>query len=389
MANPDLQALVDTLVIETLLADPAMVKVAEEGGLASTIAGAVTGYVGSKIDSDNKVASVLAILTPGILSSLGLPVLGFLVWLAKVVFRIDLAGIFSSIGSEIGSLLSGAGKTTSAAVEGIVAKAVMGGAGGEPTEADLVRVQGLSEPNGGDANKAAFTLAEAKLFSYALNDFVKKNPNLDIANMPMTATAAGGLFGSKLAGFITGKHKFLKLFIFVLGWIVKVVVASAGFMIAEDAINGVLGRKSTVDKGEAGTAPAGKEDVSTVGLDSSSTQTKYKVSPSYPQEMLNNKYNRWIVQAPSANIGVSVTQWATDVYPALKGHEAEIEATRGYKEVVQRIKNFNKGVASGLTFIPRNFTSRKELVDTFIDEVAEHAGSAPASLPGKKPDLAI
>ncbi len=387
MANPDLQALVDTLVIETLLADPAMVKVAEEGGLASTIAGAVTGYVGSKIDSDNKVASVLAILTPGILSSLGLPVLGFLVWLAKVVFRIDLAGIFSSIGSELGSLLTGAGKTTSAAVEGIVAKAVMGGAGTEPTEADLVRVQNL-EPSG-DTNKAAFTLAEAKLFSYAMRDFVKKNPNLDIANMPMTATAAGGLFGSKLTGFITGKHKFLKLFIFVLGWIVKVVVASAGFMIAEDAINGVLGRKSTVDKEETGIAPSGKEDVSTVGLDSSSTQTKYKVSPSYPQEVLNNKYNRWIVQAPSNNIGVSVTQWATDVYPDLKGHEAEIEATRGYKEVVQRIKNFNKGVASGLTFIPRNFTSRKELVDTFIDEVAQHAGTAPASIPGKKPGLAI
>ncbi len=386
MANPDLQTIVDTLVIETLLADPAMVKIAEEGGLVSSIVSTVSGYVSSHIDENNKIGSVLAILTPGILSALGLPVVGFLVWLAKVIFRIDLAGIFSSIGSAIASKISSVGKTTSEEIESIVHKSVLGGSGGEPTESDVTRVQGLSQPNGEDSQpaKVSFTLAEAKLFSYAMSDFVKKNPDLDINNLPMTATAAGALFSSKLVTFISGKNKFLKLFIFVLGWIVKVVVASAGLMVLEDAINGMLGRKSTVEEG-AGT-------VNPVGLDTSSTQTTYKVSPSYPQEALNNKYNRWIVQAPSNNIGVSVTQWTTDVYPELKGHEDQIEATQGYKTLVKTIQNFNKGTASSLTFIPRNYTSRKELVDTFIDEVAQHGAVAPLpspSLPGKKPGLAI
>lgn len=374
MKNDNLQFVLDTLAIEAMLSTPVLKKRAQESGLVSSLTSSVKDYVMAHIDKENPAASVLAILTPSILSALGLPVLGFLVLLAKTIFKVDLAAIFSAIGSAISSKISGGSKTNSGEIDSIVSSAVMANSGAEPTEEDIANIDKLQP-------KQSFTLAEAKLFSYALQDFAKKNPNFNFENPSMTATAAGSLFGSRLATFIGGKNKFLKLLIFVLGWIVKVTVGAAGFMIAEDAVNKLLGRENAFDGGHAGKA----ETVGTSNLPEHSSQQVYKVNPGYTAENLNNQYNRWIVQVAPDSIGNAIVSWATDVYPGLKGKESLITSTNGFKEVVDLIKEYNAGNVAGMTFIPRNFTSRKDLVDKFMDEVAAHSSSvSPIPTPDTK-----
>jgi hypothetical protein len=66
-----------------------------------------------------------------------------------------------------------------------------------------------------------------------------------------------------------------------------------------------------------------------------------------------------------------LVDFAKDVYDGLDGKENIIKQTPGYRVVLDRILFFNRNTPnSTLIFIPREFSSKKQIVDIFIDDVA-------------------
>ena len=165
MKNHNLQNLVDSIILETVLADPRIVKKAEEAGLGSSIFNAVKDYALSLYDKEHPVASVLAILAPGMLTALGMPVIGTIVFLAESVFDVDLKKIFISIGESIKGLLSGGTKIDEGTAQAVANKAVDENAGGAPTEENLAKIDKRNV-------NASFTIEDAKLFNFALRKLV-------------------------------------------------------------------------------------------------------------------------------------------------------------------------------------------------------------------------
>jgi hypothetical protein len=72
------------------------------------------------------------------------------------------------------------------------------------------------------------------------------------------------------------------------------------------------------------------------------------------------------------NIDNFIVQCAKDVYNGLDGKEGLIRETAGFQEVKHMLVQYNwnnKGAA--YTFFPAIFSSKKKMVDNFIDDVAK------------------
>ena len=75
------------LIVDMVLAEPGLTKQAS-GGMVLSIINYVENYIAGKIDKNNKVASIIDILTPGLLWSVS-PMLGLLVKIAQSFFGFD------------------------------------------------------------------------------------------------------------------------------------------------------------------------------------------------------------------------------------------------------------------------------------------------------------
>jgi len=66
--------------------------------------------------------------------------------------------------------------------------------------------------------------------------------------------------------------------------------------------------------------------------------------------------------------------WAKEIYQGLNGLDSIIQNTAGFQAAVEAISWQNHSSAGGpIVYIPPMFTSKKMVVDHFIDEVAEKA----------------
>jgi hypothetical protein len=334
MPNAKLQSIYNEAVIEALLAPP-ISKIAQEMPDKDSIVSAVKEYLKDKIDMNDPIPGVLNLLVPGILTSLGLTPLAVLYTVADGFFGVNLTGVFSSIKSSLMSLFSSKQPISESDVSSIVQSAVTQNQG-ESTEQDVEELE--------NKKASSLTIEEAKIINYKLNQIHKLALNM------------GGY--SRFAHFLGIKSTLVKVLIVVITFIVKTVLASAGFMVAKD-----IGQKLT------GIKPS-NPSVSNVSFPTS-TQTVFKESPSIANENLNNKYNIWSVSNPSSQMEQAVTTWAIDVYPELASYKNEIHSSPNFQKLISYIQNYNDGNVTGMTFIPKEFRSRKQLVDTFIDDLAK------------------
>ena len=86
-----------------------------------------------------------------------------------------------------------------------------------------------------------------------------------------------------------------------------------------------------------------------------------------------------------------LVNFSKEVYGGLDGQESAIMSSPVFKATVDNIAWYNHASAGDpIVFIPKNFTSKKQLVDHFIDEIATQAGSAvspPPSQMGPAPKI--
>lgn len=324
----------DVAILEALLSDHVLVKLGQTGVMSSML-GKMKDYVVNHIKQDG----IVNLLAPATLAALGHPVLGIILKLAESWFGLDLDKIFSGIVSEIKSLISGGTKTTSSAIEHIVNGAVMSNMGNDPTQQDLDKIQ----------NKTSMTLEEAKLYNITvigINEQIKKNAVI-----------------AELLRFVGLKYATAKALSLVIGWLVKVVLWAGGFMVADDAVHAIMGSKKETSENAATT----QEDTIPA---STSTQTTFKENPNY-NDIKMNMGDRWIESVPPNRIADDIVQWVKSIYPDTKDMDNEIRSSNGFQKVVQMIGDYNRTNTTDITFMPKVFTSRKNVVDRFIDEVAQ------------------
>ena len=363
ITDRDISFYVDTLIVEAIVGDEKLYKQAAAGGLVMGLIDKVKEYVGNQINPDDKAGSLINILGPGVIftafRAFGFGWLGLLISLAMRVFHVDVSGMISSIWDKLKGLISGDKQVTSQQVDSVV--------------------QSVAQDHMKPATEEEANAAQKLLTKSSYDDQMR---DARYVKLTMIEYAAGGL--KKEAGFLdmfnSRKMKTTSILAMVLGWVLKIGLASAGLMVAGDVVNKFLGRPNALDgsvqKGkpiESGSPSGGGKTVAPAMP--ITTQKKFSQNPSYKVEH-NNTSISWTepVQNNEGSIQTMLTQFAKDVYSGLDGKESIIQGTPGFQAITDRITFFNRAaVGSPMVFIPPEFHSKKQMVDYFIDDVAEKA----------------
>lgn len=363
MSNSEISFFVDTLLVETILGDPRLYK---KAGFVSDLLSKVKGYFASKIDPNNPTESVLNELAPGVLwvlfKSMGIGGWGTLISLLMSVFHVNVYGMLSSLYNKVKSMISGGQKVSSGEIDQAVNSTIQEHTATEvsPQEAQegyqkLQEMQSKEQQaDDGRVYSSLELMHDARIVRLALIEY--EDQLLRLTAAPRAASFLSSFTGTRAKGAnLLGR---------IFGWVFKIALASAGLMVAGDVINKFMGRPNSLD----GTYQAGKEQPvsSTPAGPAGPTQTKYTLKGDAPLPrtvpMVNN----------ANNIDNMLVQFAQDTYSGLDGKESLIRNTPGFQVIKEKISWYNSDhPGSSQTFIPPIFTSKKQLVDYFIDDVAK------------------
>jgi hypothetical protein len=344
---------VDSLIIEAILKDEKLYKQADAGGMVASLIDKVKGYVGNNIDPNDKSGSLINILGPGAISvafsSMGLGWLGTLIGLSMRVFNINVKNIISSIWNKLKPAIAGDKEVSSETVDSFVESSVQ---------------ENYQPATPEEAEKAANTM-KTKGANLLIDAKFVKVAMINFQNGTLTKEAAFfDMFNSR-------KAKTVNILTRVLSWIFKVALASAGLMVAGDVVNKFLNRPNaldgTIQKGHpTETTPAPAVNIS--------KQKKFPIKSGYSPEKNNLGESNWsegITNDPST-IENMLIDFAKDVYDGLEGKENIIINSPAFQVVKDRIAWYNHtSPQAPLVWIPKYFSSKKQIVDYFIDDVAD------------------
>lgn len=322
-SNSEISLYVDTIIIQSLLPNK-----------TASIIDSIKNYIGNNINPDDKVGSVLNMLGPAVISttlgSMGFGKIGFMLGLACRMLHVDFNSIIRSIHDKITSALSGDKKLTSSQIHNMVTSSVTEHVGSAPIE--------------------------KKQFNQQLQD-------IRMMKLAETAYYQGNLLTIQKYAKGTAPVSYLSN---TLSWLFRVALSAAGLVVAADVANKFLGRPSALDGTQNRKDPAQQLIIS--------TQTKFKINPSYHAEGYNTGKSVWAESITNSQSSIEnmVTQFAKEVYQGLNSLDNLIRSTSGFNKVVDDIVWYNKSSAGDdVVFIPKKFTSKKSIVDFFMDEVAQ------------------
>ncbi len=320
------------ILVETLFKNDNLIK---NGQALSSIKDSIVSYFNAHNDPEDPTGTLLNFLAPGAITmAIGGP-FGILVGVMMRVFDIDVASILRSAYESIKSLLSSGNKITSDQLDQIAQSSVE---------------KHTNEQLGTVAAKDILWIKNA----------MKIHETQAMQDNELKVFAAG-----------FGKNKGAAVFAKVLGFILKTAVASAGLMVAGDAVNKMVGRPNAFD----GTLQHGKPTTPTKITPIISTQTKFPVRTGFSDIKFNQGSN-WSekIQNNKYNIENMLVNFTKDVYDGLNGKENIIKSSPAFKATVDMISWYNHtGEGDNIIYIPKSFTSKKQLVDHFIDSVAKQA----------------
>lgn len=99
---------------------------------------------------------------------------------------------------------------------------------------------------------------------------------------------------------------------------------------------------------------------------------QFKTSPNiadYEEYHKNDLYASWIINTSPSNIKNTIISWATSIYPELKGRENLISSSSKFNDLLSKFKKENPNTSVNQTDVPNDLTSKKQMVDYFIEEV--------------------
>lgn len=330
MINPELQFHHDARIAEILFSDD-LKKSAQEGKAAS-LTDSIKHYVQNHLNPDDAVGSLVNILAPGVVAVAIGGWFGTLLGLAMRVFNIDIYGVFTSIWNHLKPLLSNDQKVNSQQVNDAVKNSVEEHAGS------------LQSTSVEDATKWKLVLV-----AY----------DAELRNVKR----------AQRSGLFRGKSGIGGILVSVLSWLFKVALASAGLMVAGDVVNKIVGRPNALDN----TIQNGKPVEESPEPIHHSSQTKFPLNPNYHEENYNVGETNWIERIPNTDSGIAnmLVSFAKEVY-AVGSLDDKIKSLPSFQDLLNDIAWYNHASAGDpIVFLPRQFKSKKNVVDFFIDDLAK------------------
>lgn len=380
----------DTIKINRLLYGDRLKKNAS-GGLTGDIISTFYGMFSTVQNSPNKVQSIQNILSSGDLFSKS-EQLKQLADVSKDTFGLDVNDVLRTIGSNIGDKLNSDSELSDNDIESIVDSAIKSVQQPPISQEEFQQIYKVnSDLSSKEIRriKLGVILFDNHLFSNQSNsgfidnrlkyknkisstqiwDKSKSGPlSYRFQNNP--AFSATKNYYSK---FLESRGMLISVIRFILKWILKLLLGFGGFYVIGKILQSLFGdKKPEQDKN---IIDRGVDAVKNfVGINTKtwpkSMQKTFTVSPNYYSEYKNSKSNVWMVDGDVNSIDDILLKWSIEVYPQLSGHEDKIRSSNNFKEVCEYIKENNGKTNLGYFAIPESFHSKKEIVDTFIDEVA-------------------
>ena len=338
---------VDTLLVETALAEPYLYK---KAGFIADALSRIKEYLASKIDKENPVSSVLNLLAPAaismLFSSMGFGKFGLLLGFLTTVFHVNVAGMIKSLYEKVKEMISGGQKVSAGQIDQSVQETIQSFSQPSTTQEaeegyQSYRQQQPSLADDGKVYSSLELLHSAKMINLALIEYERQN-------MRLVKEADRSSF---LKNFSGTKAQGTSLLGKILGWIFKFVLTAAGLITAGAIVEHFMGGGGQSEP-ETPSGPV-------------STQTKYHLVGNSPVP------NQMPISNTPQNIEDMLIQFAKDTYSGLDGKESLIKSTPGFQYVKEKVawqNVYNPG--SRTIIIPPIFSSKKQMVDYFIDEVA-------------------
>jgi hypothetical protein len=321
MSN-NLNSLADILIIQALFSEEDRFN--KKAGIVEDFLLQAKSYFSDKIDKNNPTASVIGLLAPGAVA---------------IAFR--MMG-FGKIGMLLGFLMNVFDIRVEKLVEPLCASVKSMVGSGQPISSDQVSAAAASAAAqyAPEQKQASFNelLHGARLLKLSAIEF--EHETLRLTKEPM----------QKFAGAPGESHLVVNIISKMFGLIISVILWSAGLLVAGDIVRHFLGEPLSHTAEEAG--PVSK-------------QTKFKSKGEMP---LSGSIH---LQNTPENIDNMIVQFAKDVYDGLDGKETAIRNTAGFQQVKHAIVWYNQNnTGDAEIFLPAIFSSKKRMVDNFIDEVA-------------------
>ena len=326
----------DMMIVEEVLGNKSLYKKADASGLMAGLVSKIKDYVQAHLKPNDRLGSIINILAPGLISatlkSMGFGWIGVLFGMAASTLHLDINSVLQTIWTDIKGLIGEDKQTTSSQVDAVVHSAV---------QSNLGTSQAIQPKLTFDQN-----LRAAKLVRLSMEDFDRQT--LSLSSAPISITAS-----SKTANILTQ----------VLSWIFKVALSAAGFLVAGDVVNKFVGRPNALDH----TYQAGSETASPAQSSlPTSTQTKFPLKSDSPIPFMLP------IQNTPENIDSTIINFAKSVYSGLDGKEEQIKALPGFLAAQDKIKYYNSTTqGNNAIYFPKEFTSKKQLADLFIDDLAK------------------
>lgn len=309
----------DQLVAVGTCVDSKLIKNAQDNPIYG-LGSAIKNYFSNHIDPENPVKTVVNFLAPGIIRGLLPGPLRWIVGLALSTFGVDFDGLIRSVWDNLKGSVGNDQKTSPSSVDTAV--------------------------------DSALSKLETTAQEYDLHQINK----LAILGIGRNRSQDKNMLGK------------------ILKWLFKTILSSAGLMVGGDMINKMVGRPNAFDNTIQNGKPVDTPSNNTPSIPATkSTQTKFKVKPGYSDVRQPQPWTLDIVNSES-NISNALIDFSKQVYDGLDGLESKIKASPAFETVKDAIVWSNRSSqGDNLVFIPKVFTSKKQLVDFFIDDVAKSA----------------
>ena len=288
----------------------------------SSVESWIGAYFKEKFSKPDQFANFVDILLPAFTLMLGFPKLSVFMEIANVV-GIDIGKIASDFFSKLGKSAASGQQVSPEQIEAMAQQTVN-------TDYPKVSENGL-------------TLSDVRMIK--MSSLMVKS-------------------GGKVPAAVVAKHR--GAFVSILTWFGKLALTALGLTAATDAAKKMLGKPNDIDAASgnqpsASNAPATGETGGVGG---------YEVNPNYPINEQLNMAGVWSVNTTLNNLPNMLVNWATYIYPDLKGMESQIKSSSAFQAVVDEIK-FNNRLAKNDKFIniPENYHSRKQIVDAFVSSL--------------------
>jgi hypothetical protein len=375
MNNIDLQYKSDAILIETIaayeLGNGSIIKSAglfDSLGLGS-VGSAIKSFVSSHVKEDapgGYVGSVLALMVPAVLFRAH-PLISA-IYLIASQFGFDIQSIVSKIVAAIKPKLE-AGEQINPDEFNEIGKSAVGSQvkSGAPND--------LFEPLRKLSNSDLAKLSAKQTDPLDAFRALLGGSTGEAGNLPKTPLLFGGdgTLIQKIFGQLFSRPKTASRGMWLIGgfviWILKTVLVGAGLMYGAEAIAGALGHKKAPDavKEAPKAAPAQSETATPAQpeADAAKEEKPHSSQSSSSSEM-------WVVPMVGGSVESMLVAWAFDLYPELEQYplaQEVIESSSTFKTISALLKSDPKKMGTSSLVMPDRFSSRKQVVDLFIDDV--------------------